>query len=360
MCKSRRACRAIALGIAMANMAFAAAADALSFDFCGVGNVRVAYADGRSPGQAEGDGSLCRKTRIASRFARADREWMRHALTWAVAGDPAADEARTTADYVLEGPELVFWNPHFRGVARVPLGVRAIGDEAFKGCRGVTRIELPFGVESIGRAAFYGSGVRELFIPETVTGICERAFGSCESLADVTLPGRLRSIDRGTFAHCTGLRSASIPAGVTDIGISAFKGCRMLEEVNMPRSLRRIGYNAFRWCERLELSGFPPCLEEIGAYAFAGCSRLEALSFPASLSRLGLGCFQWCGRLIRLRFDGDAPETDMLPSLLEGTDARLRVFVRQGTRGWDAGGGRWPPDAPENMREVVFCREGLK
>lgn len=83
MCKSRRVCRAIALGIAMANMAFAAAADALSFDFCGVGNVRVAHADGRSPGQAEGDGSLCQKSRIAIRFARADREWMRHALTWA-------------------------------------------------------------------------------------------------------------------------------------------------------------------------------------------------------------------------------------------------------------------------------------
>ena len=83
MGKSRRACRAITLGIAMANMVFAAAADALSFDFCGVGNVRVAHADGRSPGQAEGDGSLCQKSRIASRFARADREWMRHALTWA-------------------------------------------------------------------------------------------------------------------------------------------------------------------------------------------------------------------------------------------------------------------------------------
>ena len=126
--------------------------------------------------------------------ARANPGWVAAALavcacaTCAVAGDPAADGIRTTADYVLEGPELVFWNPHFRGVARVPLGVRAIGDEAFKDCRGVTRIELPFGVESIGRAAFYGSGVREMFIPETVTGICERAFGSCESLADVTGP----------------------------------------------------------------------------------------------------------------------------------------------------------------------------
>ena len=78
----------------MANMAFAAAADALSFDFCGVGNVRVARVADRSPGQAEGDGSLCRKTRIASRFARADREWMRHALTWAelaVAGGDFAE-----------------------------------------------------------------------------------------------------------------------------------------------------------------------------------------------------------------------------------------------------------------------------
>ena len=83
MCKSRRACRAIALGIAIASMAFAAAADALSFDFCGVGTGRVARVADRSPGQAEGDGSLCQKSRIASRFARADREWMRHALTWA-------------------------------------------------------------------------------------------------------------------------------------------------------------------------------------------------------------------------------------------------------------------------------------
>lgn len=83
MSKSRGACRAIALGIAIASMAFAAAADALSFDFCGVGTGRVARVADRSPGQAEGGESLCRESRIASRFARADREWMRHALTWA-------------------------------------------------------------------------------------------------------------------------------------------------------------------------------------------------------------------------------------------------------------------------------------
>ena len=52
-------------------------------------------------------------------YARANLGWLAAApavcvcATCAVVGDFAADGIRTTADYVLEGPELVFLNPLF-------------------------------------------------------------------------------------------------------------------------------------------------------------------------------------------------------------------------------------------------------
>ena len=77
---NKNAYKVFLLVVAMGNMFSAAVADILAFDFCGAGKCIVApVADGHATGQ----GTLCVESRIASRFARADQDWMCQALTWA-------------------------------------------------------------------------------------------------------------------------------------------------------------------------------------------------------------------------------------------------------------------------------------
>ena len=85
MYPNRNAYKVFLLVVAMWNMVFAAVADILAFDFCGAGKYLVAPVTDvpSTDGHATGQGTLCVESRIASRFARADQDWMCQALTWA-------------------------------------------------------------------------------------------------------------------------------------------------------------------------------------------------------------------------------------------------------------------------------------
>ena len=69
----------------------------------------------------------------------------------------------------------------------VPSGVTKIGDEAFKDCVRLEKIELPNGVTEIGENAFIGcTGLRTIRIPKTVTKIGDNAFKDCPIAKIVT------------------------------------------------------------------------------------------------------------------------------------------------------------------------------
>ena len=182
--------------------------------------------------------------------------------------------------------------------------ITALGDAAFRGSQ-LTAITLPDGLESIGSYAFYGcTSLAAIDIPASVTSIGANVFYDCTSLTAVTLPDGLESIGNGVFRGCSELTSIDIPASVTSIGEYAFYGCSSLAAVTLPDGLQSIGEDAFRGCRALTSIDIPASVTSIGAGAFDGCSRLAAVTLHDGLESIGSYAFNGCTSLTAIRIPG--------------------------------------------------------
>ena len=70
-------------------------------------------------------------------------------------------------------------------------------------------------------------------------------------LTSIEIPNSVTSIGGSAFEGCTGLTSVEIPSSVTSIGGSAFEGCTGLTSVEIPSSVTSIGMGAFWECSGL-------------------------------------------------------------------------------------------------------------
>ena len=216
----------------------------------------------------------------------------------------------------------------------IPNSVRSIGDCAFYGCSGLTKLTLPNSVRSIGDGAFSGcSGLTELTLPNSVTRIGDCAFYGCTGLTELILPNSVSSIGDIAFTYCSGLekitvesgnscydsrdncnsiidtetntlivgcKNSIIPNSVTSIGESAFQGCSGLTKLTLPNSVTSIGVEAFRGCTGLTELTLPNSVKSIGNYSFSGCTGLTELTLPNSLESIGNNAFGWCSELTEL------------------------------------------------------------
>ena len=71
-----------------------------------------------------------------------------------------------------------------------------------------------------------------IIIPNSLTGIGNRAFEGCTSLKSITIPNSVTWIGDHAFYYCTSLASVTIPNSVTHIENHAFKGCSSLTTIN--------------------------------------------------------------------------------------------------------------------------------
>jgi hypothetical protein len=100
-------------------------------------------------------------------------------------------------------------------------------NKLIQGCSGTV---IPSSVTSIGKYAFYGTGITSIVIPSSITVIPESCFYKCNLLTNIILPSSLTEIGVSAFEG-TGLTSVTIPSSVTKIGYSAFENCSDLTEV---------------------------------------------------------------------------------------------------------------------------------
>ncbi len=118
---------------------------------------------------------------------------------------------------------LLRYPPGRVGSYVVPIGVTAIGDDAFAGSAGLTSVTIPLTVTSIGWSAFY----------------------DCVALTAITIPPSVTRIEGWTFYGCSALTSVTLPASITSIGNSAFAWSRNLASAIFLGNAPTMGSNVF-------------------------------------------------------------------------------------------------------------------
>lgn len=150
------------------------------------------------------------------------------------------------------------------GEYTVPANVRVLGDWIFFNNTNLSRVNLPTGVEAIGKGAF------------------------AYSTAEVWLPTSLQSIGEQAFNYNAGTRRIAIP-NVTHMGRSAFEWSA-IEIVDSTVSLRTIPPKAFRACP-LTTFMWGDRIEAVEDHAFDGTPLTGSMTLPASLRRIGAVAF---------------------------------------------------------------------
>ena len=133
----------------------------------------------------------------------------------------------------------------------IPDGIRVIASHAFADAYQMTGITIPDTVTRIEDAAFTGSGLTSVTVPESVTEFGEDVFFLCTKLTEASLPKSLKAIPSGTFSNCYKLRSFPCYVGMTGIGDTAFTDCSQLTDIEIPGSVNMIGRRAFMDCYSL-------------------------------------------------------------------------------------------------------------
>ena len=128
----------------------------------------------------------------------------------------------------------------------------------------------------ISNEDYVPASLKEVIITGGTIG--DYAFYGCSGLTRVILPGDLTNIGSSAFYNCSNLTSIIIPLEVTSIGSSAFSGCSGLTSINTIYS-KQIGAYAFKDCTALTSVAFGRDITFIGAYAFQNCNNLKSVTF---------------------------------------------------------------------------------
>ena len=104
----------------------------------------------------------------------------------------------------------------------LPNGLNSIGWDCFNRTYRLENIDFPSSLTSIGESAFWGSGLKSVTIPSTITTIEEGTFDVNTNLTDVYIPDSVTSIGNVAFAYTSDQLKLVIPDSVTSIADNAF------------------------------------------------------------------------------------------------------------------------------------------
>jgi len=198
------------------------------------------------------------------------------------------------------------------GNSKIDNTITKIGDEAFYDVSGLTSIDIPSSVTSIGSSAFSYSDITEIIIPSSVKTIEDYAFYSCKNLSTVILSDGLTTLGASVFDSCISLHEISIPGTLETIGgeggdgmffnsglnsvtirkgvkhIGKYAFCQSpITDIELPEGITTIGYGAFMNCSNLRNVKLPESLTTIEDFAFTGSSGIEIITIPKNVTSIG-------------------------------------------------------------------------
>lgn len=194
------------------------------------------------------------------------------------------------------------------GLSKITFGdsseLASIGNSAFNGCVSLPYFNCPTGLTTIGRMAFAESGITTFSDGESLESLGEEAFKYSKLVHLYLYEGStLTTIPNRCFYNCTSLNGISYDSYYEEvlpkfktIGVSAFEGCTNLPARDFidPTVIETIGDNAFKGC-----AGIPSGegdvefkkLTSVGNYGFEKCYFSGSITFSASSLSLGKMAF---------------------------------------------------------------------
>lgn len=211
-------------------------------------------------------------------------------------------------DSITEIKRYVFSN--FADVKNVKFGknLRSIGEEAFRGCVGLTSLDIPDSVESIDTRAFLDcKNVESLFIGCSLARIGDGVFNGCSNICSIVVDKNNSLfdsrdncnaiIDTKTDELILGCYTTTIPSSVKHIGKYSFAYQDKVTSIKLPEGLLTIKSYAYDNCPGITELVIPDNVTNIGTHAFFGCTNLEYISIGKSVRTIGDAVFYDCNSI---------------------------------------------------------------
>lgn len=176
--------------------------------------------------------------------------------------------------------------------------ITAIGNNVFKGCTALEKVEFPSTLKVIGDASFMQcESLKEIEIPEGVETIENAAFNGCSNLVSIKMPSTLKSMGSYTFTNCYKLKNINIPENIEEIGTMEFYNCWDLEEIVFPDNLKSIKESAFTACVSLKNISIPNSVTNMESGIFEECKNLKSVKLPRNITIISERMFKNCSNL---------------------------------------------------------------
>lgn len=167
----------------------------------------------------------------------------------------------------------------------LPAMVESIGDSAFLNTSALTEITLPPSLKKVGTDAFRGSDCSKVNISD-IKAWCGIDFANKyanplnsgtlyingEKVTALTIPNLTTEVKKYAFYNAADITSVTLGNGVTSVGEEAFANCTGMTEVIMSPSTETIGASAFAGDTNLATIVMGHGVKTIGEKAFDGCA----------------------------------------------------------------------------------------
>lgn len=240
----------------------------------------------------------------------------------------------------------------------------------------IEKLIISEGIEELWQSSFAQSEyLREIYLPDSLTAVPDRAFSGCTQLESVRFGNNLLSIGDGAFSDCDTLQTVRFPQSLKSIGYDAFSYCDSIAEVEIAgkitsadaafsdcKSLSKITAtsdlrfnsvfnssttrNAVReitvlrgespsvgglWLfEKLEKVRFDEGIESVEPNAFVGCSSLVDVDLPSTLASIGYNAFADCVSLASI--DIPASVSVIANAAFSGCTALTQLTLNEGLK----------------------------
>ncbi|WP_165253408.1 leucine-rich repeat domain-containing protein, partial [Adlercreutzia sp. ZJ304] len=215
-----------------------------------------------------------------------------------------------------------FENSGITGV-NLPQGLKTIGDEAFYGCSGLTSITFPNTLVEIGSSAFQDTKFTSISLPSSLRTIKGYAFTSVPIAGELSIPEGVENIGSSVFGNNVDITKLTIPSTATNLAIDVAYGLSGATEIlvasgnpnytsvdgalftkDMTTLMRYPASNP-----RTEYE-IPYGVKTLAKGAFAGMKNLENIVIPNSVETLGNALFHYSSKLKTVRMSSSVKNVD--------------------------------------------------